>query len=737
MHSRSWGLVMKQVRWLVSVLAVCLAGYSMQTLAQSASADQAFGGPGRQPHFTAEQAARGRRAFAASCAMCHGAQLTGTPAGPALNDSAFRSQFHDSTPTALYAYIVGAMPSNAPGSLASETYADLTAFLFQSNGFAPGDQAFVPPSDLSQTPLFGRIEHDAIFQSTQARHQAELTRLTPVDEQTLRAPPPGDWLIWRRTYDAHGYSPLTQINRGNVGSLQTAWSWSLPLSSNEITPLVHDGVLFIKAGNTVQALDAANGDLLWQYVRHYPAWLHDGRTEIVKAIAIYQNSLYVPFLDGHLLALDIHNGRVLWDHVLIGPSEAASRLPGSMDSTDPQHFLMVADGGPIVADGEVIVGLAGCSNNYKGGCFIVGLNARTGQEDWRFNTIARPGQPGGDSWNGAPVDQRFGASVWIPGSYSPQTDLVYFGIGQTYHLATLLTRGPSGPYGSSATDALYTDSTVALDPHKGRLVWFYQHFPGDVWDLDWAFEQTLLDAPAHGRSEPLVLTGGKIGIFDALDAASGHYRFSRDLGSQNIVTGIDPLTGVKHIDPALVPTLAGPRPHNCGFARDEPATAYDPQTHLLYVPFVQADCPDPRDTGPAAVAGTRLTGPGHPFDGLYGRLVAFDPNTGKLAWMHRQRASDISSVLATAGGIVFDGTLDRYFRAWDARTGRLLWQVRLSNAPKSSPITYTAHGRQYVAVVAGPFENAPMLGQTSPEIAVPTAAASVWVFALPAQPVGN
>ncbi len=697
---------------------------------------QAFSGSGQLPHFTAAQAARGRSAYAANCAMCHGAQLSGSPAGPALNDPAFRAQYHDIRPGALYAYIAGAMPSNAPGSLSPETYTDLAAYLFQANGFAPGDVAFVPPAMTSQAPFFGPVRRDAIYDRVQAQRQAKLAQLRPVDEQTLRAPPESDWLIWRRTYDAHGYSPLAQINRTNVRSLQVAWSWSLPLSSNEMTPLAHDGVLFIKAGNTVQALDAASGDLLWQYVRSYPAWMRDGRTEITKAIAIYQNMLYVPFLDGHVLALDIHNSKVLWDHELIGAREAASRLPGGMDSTDPQHFLMVADGGPIVADGEVIVGLAGCSNNYKGGCFIVGLNATTGHEDWRFNTIARPGQPGGDSWNGAPVDQRFGASVWIPGSYDPQTDLVYFGIGQTYHLSTLLDHGPYGPYGGSSTDALYTDSTVALNPRTGKLAWYYQHFPGDVWDLDWAFEQTLLTLPEHGRNEPLVLTAGKIGIFDAVDAATGHYVFSRDLGAQNIVTGIDPATGTKHIDMSLVPRPNGPRPHNCGFARDEPSTAYDPQTHLLYVPFVKADCPDPRELA-QTVPGTRLSGPGHPFDGQYGRLVAFDPATGKLAWMHRQRASDISSVLATAGGVVFDGTLDRIFRASDARTGHVLWQTRLNNAPKSAPITFSANGRQYVAVVTGPFENTPRLDETSPEVSEPTGASTLWVFALPEPPAGN
>lgn len=717
-------------RYWLGAAVVCFAGLCGKAQAQNPGGHPTF--RGAAPHFTTAQAQRGRSAYASSCAMCHGAGLAGTPAGPALNDNAFREQYRDITPGSLYAYLAGAMPSNAPGSLAASTYADLAAYLFQANGFSADEVAFVPPA-ASQAPFFGPVRHDAVSERVEAQHQAELSHLSPVDDATLRAPPDGDWLIWRRTYSGTGYSPLTQINRTTVKSLQVDWSWSLPVSSNEITPLEYRGVLFIKAANTVQALDVRTGELLWQYVRPYPESLHEGRTEIVKAIAIYQNMLYVPFLDGHMLALDIHSGRVLWDHVLIGAPEAATRLPGPMDSTDPQHFLMVADGGPIVADGEVIVGLAGCSNNYKGGCFIVGLNAQSGHEDWRFDTIARPGQPGGDSWNGAPVDQRYGASVWIPGSYDPRTDLVYFGTGQTYHLSTLLAPGSSGAYGGASTAALYTDSTVALNPRTGKLAWYYQHFPGDVWDLDWAFEQTLLSLPEHGRNEPLVVTAGKIGIFDALDASTGRYVFSRDLGVQNIVTGIEPGTGSKHIDASLVPQPEGPRPRNCGFARDEPSTAYDPQTHLMYVPMVDDSCPDPRDTGAAAVAGSRLTGTGHPFDGQYGRLEAFDLATGKLAWIRRQRASEISSALVTAGGVVFDGTLDREFRASDARTGQALWRIKLDSAPKSSPITFRVDGIQYVAVVSGPFENAPMLGDTSPEVSVPTAASTLWVFALPHQ----
>lgn len=668
----------------------------------------------RPPQFTAEQAARGKAAYAQSCAACHGADLNGTGPNPTLVGAAFRQRWHNLTPDGLFGYIAGQMPLNAPGSLDPQTYADMATYIFQANGLNPGAVPFTPQSEAgAEPPAWGPVKKDAFYQTTMAAQQARLTALKPVTDEMLRHPPPGDWLIWRGTYASHGYSPLHEIDRHNARTLQLAWSWTLPQSANEITPLVHDGVIFVKSGNAVEAFDGATGDQLWRYVRRYAPWMHNGRTEIVKNLAVHGHLLYVPFLDGHLLALDERSGNVVWDHPLVTPAEAASRLPGIMDSSDAQHFLMVADGGPLVADGEVIVGLAGCSNDYQGGCFIVGLNAQTGAEDWRFNTIARPGQPGGDSWNGAPVDQRFGGSVWLSGSYDPDLHLVYFGIGQTYKMATLLPRRPGAD-----NDALYTDSTVALDPKTGKLVWHYQHFPTDVWDLDWAFEQTLVDLPARGGTRKLVVTAGKIGVFDALERASGRYAFSHDLGLQNIVTAIDPQTGRKSIDSHLLPKPGDPGMFGsgvCPYARDEPATAFDPTTHIMYVPVLDDSCPDPR----------------HEFDGRYGRLEAFDLASGKVLWMQRHRAPEISSVLVTGGGVVFDGSMDRNFRASDAKSGQVLWQVRLNNAPKAAPITYTSAGRQYVAIVAGgEFENLPRASMT-PESVPPDSATTLWVFALP------
>ena len=226
----------------------------------------------------------------------------------------------------------------------------------------------------------------------------------------LQDAPAGDWLLWRRSYDASGFSPLTEITADNVADLRLAWSWALPLGPNESTPIVHDGVLFVHGyGNKVQALDAASGDLLWEYARRLPRTVSPS---LKRGMSIYGERLYVPTSDLHVVALDVKTGGVVWDQQ-IGDPETRRRLTG----------------GTLVANGKVMVGTTG---QEGGGNDIVALDAKTGKEAWRFRTIARPDEPGGNSWNGLPLEHRSGASVWIPGSYDPVTNLAFFGTGNTY-----------------------------------------------------------------------------------------------------------------------------------------------------------------------------------------------------------------------------------------------------------------------------------------------------------------
>lgn len=706
------------------VVAVCAGG---GVFASSGQAQQLFA-HGAAPQFTSDQVQRGEADYSQNCAACHGEQLAGAVA-PALKGDSFRQDWGDENPMTLLSYIQSQMPPTAAGSLSASTVSDLGAFLFQANGYAAGDKALsyvrAPgPSEFN----FGPPNYDATYKAALAARANELKGLTAVTDDMLQHPPAGDWLTWRRTYESLGHSPLRQIDKRNVSRLRSAWSWSLPVSPNEIAPLAHDGVLFIKSANTVDAFDGASGSLLWSYRRPLPDAMHGGRGEIVKNLAIYQNMLYAPTADGHLVALDVHDGHVLWDQPVLDPIAIA-------------HHLSI-DGGPLVAHGKVIVGTSGCQT-YHGGCFIVGLDARTGHQLWRFNTIARPGEPGGDSWNGAPVDQRYGGSVWTSGSYDPQLNLVYFGTGQTYDSATLLQ--PRQRPGASA-DALYTDTTVALDPDTGKLVWYYQHFNRDVWDYDWVFEQSLLTLPVHGHPTKLLVTGGKIAIFDAVNRSNGHYEFSRDLGLQTLVSSIDPVTGRKIINPAFTPTPNKTNvicPH-AGGARSWPATSFDPATDILYVPLVES-CMQftwrPRGEAATQAGGSDLHWvlmPRPDSDGKFGRLEAINLATGKVVWMRRQRAPETASVLTTASGLVFDGTRDRRFTASDAQTGRVLWQTRLNAVPSSSPITYVAHGHQYIAVVTGGGGAHEATWPTlTPEMDNPVGGTTLWVFSVPSEGYGG
>ena len=678
--------------------------------------------------YTDAQAVRGRAAYADDCASCHGVHLDDGQFGPPVKGAMFQAQWHNQSAAALLSYVATKMPPAAPDSLTSQAYADIGAYILQQNGQRSG------ASELAAVPaqggpgrrgggggdaFRGLDNHDALYQAAMAERAALLNRLTPVSAQMLEHPSAADWLMWRGSFGATGYSRLEQITARNAADLGVAWTLALPVSGNEITPLVHDGVMFIESANTVEALNAADGSILWQYLRALPARLNNGRSAHVKSMAIYQDKLYVPTADGHVVALQVKTGAVLWDAQIIAPGQG-----------------VVLSGGPVVAHGKVIIGVS-LGVNTAGGDFIVGLDGQSGQELWRFYTIARPGQPGGDSWNGAPVSQRYGSGVWTVGSYDPQLNLVYFGTGNTYDVGTLLL---GQPHKGKSNAALYTDSTLALDPDTGKLVWYYQHMKRDIWDLDWVFEQTLLTLPIGGRPTKLLVTGGKLAIFDALDPATGKYEFSKDAGLQNLVVRIDPKTGAKIVNPAYETPESGRPDYICPSewgARNWIATSFDPTSDILYVPLLEA-CMNyrflPRDPAQVAAGGVDMRGgpnPPHGSDGKFGRIEAINLRTRQIVWTLRQRAPIESSMLASAGGVVFSGSHDREFHAYDSATGQLLWYTTLNSAPCSSPITYDAGGVQYVAVVAGGGTALDGAGDTlTPEIAAPTGTTTLWVFKL-------
>jgi alcohol dehydrogenase (cytochrome c) len=702
--------------------------------------------------YTAAQAARGRAAYNDNCSSCHGGNLDDGQFGPPVKGAAFRTQWHNQSPSALLTFVSTKMPPSAPNGLDDQTYADIDAYLMQQNGERAGAAelsaaaiAAVAPRVVRGGNGFGRGgfaafgNHDVLYQAAIARRKTLLDRITPVTAQMLREPPASDWLMWRGTYGTTSYSKLDQINTGNARDLGVAWTLTLPVSADEGTPLVHDGVLFVESGSTVEALDGTNGSILWQYIRRLPEGLHNGRDARMKSLAIYQDRLYAPTADGHVVALDVKTGTLLWDAEILTAAEGLHE--GEFDGA-----AFHISGGPIVAHGKVVLGVS-LGINTAGGDFIVGLDGQTGKELWRFHTIARPGQPGGDSWNGAPANQRYGSGVWTVGSYDPELNLVYFGTGNTYDMGTLLL--PHAHDKGASNDGLYTDSTLALNPDTGKLVWYYQHMNRDVWDLDWVFEQSLITLPIAGRPTKLLITGGKLGIFDALHRADGKYAFSKDAGLQNLVARIDPKTGRKIVNPAFDQPKAGRTDLICpsaSGARSWITTAFDPTSDILYVPLLET-CMNygfvPRD--PAAVAAGGMDMRGSPIprpdsDGKFGRIEAINLKTGQTVWTLRQRAPLASSMLASAGGVLFNGSHDRVFHAYNGADGKLLWQVSLNSAPSSSPVTYGIDGVQYVAVIAGGGGPLDAGGDAlAPEIDDPAGSTTLWVFklrsaALPAQP---
>ena len=676
------------------------------------------------PTYTAAQAAAGKTAYDASCASCHGGNLDDGALAPALKGVGFVQKYGGKSVEALFAK-VASMPPASPNSLGAEATARITAYLLQANAIVAGTSEL--PSDgaalARMTIPVGGFSVTAY--SPYAPALPAVTRpnpfdgFTPISDAQLVEPAAQDWLTWRRSYDAHGFSPLSQITARNVSGLRVAWSWTLPPGSSESTPLVHDGVMFVQGSNDrVQALDARTGDLLWQDERRLPQGVAGS---FKRGLALHGNRLYMATSDVHVIALDAKTGLLVWEQT-VGDPKVREQIGG----------------GPLVARGKVMIGTVGTGVGAKpGGPEIVGLDAETGRIAWRVHTIAQPGTPGGDSWNGMPLQRRSGASVWTPGSYDPGTGLAYFGTGNTYDTGPLVK--PIGTPGVT-NDALYTDSTLAIDPDTGKLVWHFQHHPNDQWDLDWAFERQLIRLPVNGETRTVTLTAGKIGIYDALDAKSGQDPFSIDLGLNNLVTAIDPKTGAKTTKPSLVPGDGQVKmvcPHAAGAKNWLPAS-YTPVTKTLFVPIVEA-CMDLFPV-PGGGRGGLSTGvnlgvrPRPDSDGNYGRLQAINLETRKTMWTTRHRAPITTGTLATAGGVVFAGALDRSLRAYDAASGKVLWETRLNDVSSAVPISYAVNGRQYVAIVAGRggfhyASYAPLV----PELpAPPDRGSSLWVFELPA-----
>ena len=522
--------------------------------------------------------------------------------------------------------------------------------------------------------------------SIAAPASAQEDELVPITDAMLQDPDPDDWINWRRTLDGWGYSPLDQITTENVHRLQLVWGWSMGSGLSQPTPLVHDGVMYIpNPGNGVHAVNAATGERLWQYAgndERSEDRPNRGPSRGSRSIALYGNKVYLNTTDARIVALDARTGEVAWNHTV------ADRTLGYRYSS-----------GPIVVGGRIVAGMTGCQNYKNDVCFISAHDAETGEEVWRTSTIARPGDPGGDTWGDLPLMYRAGSDSWIPGAYDPETNLTYWSTSQAKPWARI-SRATDG-------DALYTNSVLALDAATGELKWYYQFVPGETHDLDDVFESVLID---H-RGRKSLFKMGKHGILWELDRVTGAFVAAHDLGYQDVLD-VDPATGAVTYRPDMIPR-DGVELEFCPDllgVRNWRASAYHPETGALYIP-IHPTCVTgtftelPQELGNDYYGNRgfrRRTGRVHPDSAEFpGHLIAMDIDTGEIRWRHSMASRPGSAALATGGGLVIGADTERHLYAHDAATGEVRFRTRLPGSVQGFPITYAVDGRQYLAAPVG------------------------------------
>ena len=490
--------------------------------------------------------------------------------------------------------------------------------------------------------------------------QVTVDRLLHADKE------PQNWLSYSGTPLSQRYSTLAQVTPANVNNLQMQWAFQArSLESYEATPLVVDGTMYLtQAPNDVVALDAATGEIKWlySYSPSKEARVCCGRVN--RGVAILGNAVYMGTIDAHLIALNAKTGAVLWNKEIAKPELGYSITHA-----------------PLVVKDKVIIGTAGGEYGIRG--FIAAYDATTGNEAWRFYTVPGKGEPGNESWSGD-TWMHGGASVWVTGSYDPELNLTYWGIGN-----------PGADFNGDKRpgDNLYSDCVVALDADTGRLKWYFQFTPHDVWDFDAVQVPVLADMNWTGKdgrtqARKVMLWANRNGFFYALDRTTGQFLQGKPFVKVNWATGLDE-AGRPMRAPGMEPSADGVKvyPSHTG-GTNWYSPSFSPRTGLFYVPAWEdayanlTKTDDDFNEGKFYMGGSfRSSVPGMrgaqirksgPEEG-YGVVRALDPNTGEKKWEFKMNDMTMSGILTTASDLLFTGGRECFFQALDARSGKLLW----------------------------------------------------------------
>src|SRR5712691_4183228 len=506
----------------------------------------------------------------------------------------------------------------------------------------------------------------------------------------------------------HNYSPLNKINKGNVKRLVPVWSTSLQNEMGELAaPVVHDGVMYVINGKWTFAVDVETGQQIWRT----PVQVEPGVTRATNAFnrgapTIYNGKLFRVTVDNYLVALELKTGRVVWTQKFADWKEG-----------------YYASGAPIIANGVLISGMSGGESTTRG--FLDGWDPDTGTKLWRRYTIPAPGEPGSETWpKNSDAYLQGGGPTWRSGSYDPELDLVYWGVGNAE---------PYDPRPRQGLDSLYTNSVLAIRPKTGEIACFYQYTPNDVYDVDATDEQILADIRIGGQLRKVMIQTNKNGFLYVLDRTNCKLIAGNAFTKVNWASSIDTETGRPILTDVYKRFAAGEEVeiYPSRGTNAVPA-AFDPTTGLLYanawnVPRLQKlAAPKPTVIGGQST-GVEARQPETKPGDVLGYFAALDPLTGKRKW--EVPLTDLPSsagMLATGGGLVFTGKLTGEVIALDKDTGRALWQFQTGSSVNSTAITYTHKGRQYVTIASG---LGGVLATRYASQKMPTGG-SMWTFAL-------